>query len=112
MPLRKESSDAYRGIRFMSERIRSQEDFDRLTSMKDKTVLIDFYADWCGPCKMISPVIESIEAERDDVVVGKLNVDENIAIAQAFRVVSIPTVLIYKNGENTGRIVGFQTKED
>lgn len=96
----------------MIEKIKTKEDFDRLTAMKDKTVLIDFYADWCGPCKMISPVIESIEAEWDNVVVGKLNVDENIALAQAFRVVSIPTVLIYKNGENTGRIVGFQTKEE
>lgn len=96
----------------MIEKIKTREDFDRLASMKDKTVLIDFYADWCGPCKMISPVIESIEAERDDIAVGKLNVDENIALAQEFRVVSIPTVLIYKNGENTGRIVGFQTKEE
>lgn len=96
----------------MIEKIKTRDDFDRLTSMKDKTVLIDFYADWCGPCKMISPVIESIEAERDDIAVGKLNVDENIAIAQEFRVVSIPTVLVYKNGENTGRIVGFQSKEE
>ncbi len=96
----------------MAERIKTREAFDKLTAVKDKTVLIDFYADWCGPCKMISPVIESIEAERADVLVGKVNVDELMSLAQEFRIVSIPTVLIYKQGEPADKIIGFVSKEE
>ena len=96
----------------MAERIKTREAFDKLTTVKDKTVLIDFYADWCGPCKMISPVIESIEAERADVLVGKVNVDELMSLAQEFRIVSIPTVLIYKQGKPADKIIGFVSKEE
>lgn len=96
----------------MAERIKTREAFDKLTAVKDKTVLIDFYADWCGPCKMISPVIESIEAERADVLVGKVNVDELMSLAQEFRIVSIPTVLIYKQGELADKIIGFVSREE
>ncbi len=96
----------------MAQKINSREEFDKLIQLKDKTVIIDFYADWCGPCRMISPILEAIEAERGDVLVGKLNVDEHMDIAQEFRVVSIPMVLVYKNGEQTAKIIGYQSREE
>ncbi len=96
----------------MAQKINSREEFDKLIQLKDKTVIIDFYADWCGPCRMISPILEAIEAERGDVLVAKLNVDEHMDIAQEFRVVSIPMVLVYKNGEQTANIIGYQSKEE
>ena len=96
----------------MAERIKTREAFDKLTAVKDKTVLIDFYADWCGPCKMISPVIESIEAEKADVLVGKVNVDEEAALALKYQIMSIPTLVVMKNGVFQNKAIGVQTKEE
>ncbi len=76
------------------------------------TVLVDFYADWCGPCKMIAPIIEEISNERTDIVVGKINVDNETPIAIKYNVTSIPTLIVFKNGQETARIVGFRAKED
>ena len=76
------------------------------------TMLVDFYADWCGPCKMIAPIIEEIAAERDDIKVGKVNVDNDTPIAIKYNVVSIPTLIIFKDGVETDRIVGYRPKED
>ena len=76
----------------------------------DKLVLLDFFADWCGPCRMLGPVIEEIAAERPDVLVGKINVDENPALAEAFGVFSIPTVVVLKNGKPIHQAVGVQPK--
>lgn len=76
------------------------------------TMLVDFYADWCGPCKMIAPIIEEIAAERDDIKVGKVNVDNDTPIAIKYNVVSIPTLIIFKDGVETCRIVGYRPKED
>ena len=67
------------------------ENFEQEVLKSEKTVLVDFYADWCGPCKMMSPVIDEIAEERKDIKVGKLNVDEEMEIAQKFGVMSIPT---------------------
>lgn len=75
------------------------------------TVLVDFYADWCGPCKMIAPIIEEISNERTDISVGKINVDESTEIAIRYRVTSIPTLIIFKDGEEYERIVGYRPKE-
>ena len=74
--------------------------------------LVDFYADWCGPCKMLAPIIEEISAERTDVVVGTINVDETPEIASKYGVMSIPTVIIFKDGEEVTRSVGFRPKQD
>lgn len=75
------------------------------------TALIDFYADWCGPCKMLSPVIEELAREMEpDVLVGKVNVDEVPGIASRFGVMSIPTVVVLKDGEEKQRTVGFTSK--
>lgn len=72
----------------------------------DKPVLIDFYADWCGPCKMVSPIVDEIADERDDVKVCKVNVDEQSDLAMQFGVMSIPTLIVMKNGEEAAREVG------
>ncbi len=76
----------------------------------DKTVLLDFYATWCGPCRMVSPIVDEIAAERADLVVGKINVDEEPELAQAFGVVSIPTLVVLKNGVEVSRRMGAAPK--
>ena len=75
-------------------------------------VLVDFYADWCGPCKMIAPIIEEIADERKDIAVFKLNVDESAAIAIKYNVMSIPTLIVFENGQEKTRIVGLRQKDD
>lgn len=75
-------------------------------------VLVDLYADWCGPCKMLSPVIEQIASEREDILVAKINVDDSPAIAIMYDVKNIPTVIAFVNGEEKGRIIGVKTKEE
>ena len=77
----------------------------------EKTVLLDFWASWCGPCRMVSPVIDKIADERPDIKVGKVNVDEQGELAAKFGVVSIPTLVVLKNGEVVNRSVGARPKE-
>lgn len=77
----------------------------------DKLVLVDFYADWCGPCKMMAPIIDELAGEYEgSVKIGKLNVDDNPDTARQYRVMSIPTIIIYKNGEAVDTIVGVVAK--
>ena len=75
-----------------------------------KPVLVDFYADWCGPCKMLAPVVEQISAESDAFDVVKLNVDDAPDLAARYGVMSIPTLIVFKGGEAAARSVGVQTK--
>ena len=79
---------------------------------KNKLVLIDFWASWCGPCQMVSPVIEQIGEENDSIRVGKVNVDEQGELTMQFRVVSIPTLVVMKGGEEVNRIVGAASKSE
>lgn len=88
----------------------TSENFEKEVLNSDKTTIIDFYADWCGPCKMMSPVIDEIAEENDSVKVGKLNVDEAQDIAVKYNVMSIPTIIIFKNGKEDKRFVGVTGK--
>lgn len=76
----------------------------------EKTVLLDFFADWCGPCRMVAPIIEEIASERGDIIVGKINVDESPELAGEFGVFSIPTLVVLKNGKIAGQSVGARPK--
>ena len=75
-----------------------------------KTVLLDFYADWCGPCRMVAPIVKEIAEEREDILVGKINVDEEQELANAFGVLSIPTLVVLKDGEIASQSSGFRPK--
>ena len=77
----------------------------------DKPVLLDFYADWCGPCRMVSPLVEQIAEENPLYLVGKINVDSEPEIAQAFGIVSIPTLVVLKNGKMAAQSVGAKPKQ-
>ena len=77
----------------------TKENFESLVNQNEKAVLIDFWAPWCGPCQMLGPIIEEIAAERNDIIVGKINVDNEMELARQFRIVSIPTIIVMKNGE-------------
>ena len=87
----------------------TKDNFSKLQS-GDKPLLLDFYADWCGPCRMVSPIIDEIAAERSDIAVGKVNVDNEPELAQQFGVYSIPTLVVIKNGKMTAKVVGARPK--
>ena len=81
------------------------------TAVAVGTVLVDFYADWCGPCKMIAPILEEVAAERTDITVLKVNVDEEPELAAAFSVMSIPFLAVLKDGKIAGSAVGYRPKD-
>jgi len=91
----------------------TSENFDTEVLNSDKPVLVDFWATWCGPCRMIAPVIDEIEAEYGDKIkVGKVNVDDEPEIASNFNIMSIPTLLFFKDGKVAASSVGARPKED
>ena len=88
----------------------TKENFEEEVLKSDKPVLLDFWATWCGPCRMVGPVIEQIAAEHPEIKVGKINVDEQNELAGAFRVMSIPTLVAVKDGKVVNQTVGVQPK--
>ena len=87
----------------------NKNNFEQL-KQSEKPVLIDFYADWCGPCRMVSPIVDEIAEERDDILVAKINVDSEPELAEAFGVISIPMLAVMKNGEVVKQASGARPK--
>ena len=90
----------------------TKDNFESLVNQNEKAVLIDFWAPWCGPCQMVGPIIEEIAAERADIIVGKINVDDEMELARQFRIMSIPTIVVMKNGEKVATSIGYKPKAD
>lgn len=94
----------------MANKVNTQ-NFEELVLKNEKPVLVDFYADWCGPCKMLAPLLEEIAAASDAYEVFKLNVDEAPEIAAQYGVMSIPTLIVFKGGNVSGKTIGVQSKQ-
>lgn len=89
----------------------TKENFQDTVLKSDKLFLLDFYADWCGPCRMVSPILEEIASEREDISVGKVNVDTDGELAGLYSIHSIPTLMVFKNGEAVKKVVGAIPKK-
>lgn len=93
------------------EVIINKDNFESEVLKSDKPVLVDFWATWCGPCAMLSPIIKEIADENPDIKVCKADVDENMELAQQFKISVVPTLLVFKNGEKVNQMVGAESKE-
>ena len=89
----------------------TKDNFQELVLNADRKVLLDFWAPWCGPCRMVSPIVDEIAQERQDILVGKVNVDEEMELAAQFQVMSIPTLAVLKKGQVVNRVVGARPKD-
>ncbi|MFV0636174.1 thioredoxin [Mitsuokella sp.] len=89
----------------------TKDNFESEVLKAEGTVLIDFWATWCGPCRMLSPIVDEVANERTDVKVGKINVDEQPELAQQFGIMSIPTLIVFRNGQKVNESIGLIPKE-
>jgi thioredoxin 1 len=90
----------------------TQDNFQAAVLENKNTVLLDFWASWCGPCKMLAPIVEEIAEEYSDVTLGKINVDEQMELAIQFGIVSIPTLIVYRDGKEVAKSIGYCSKAD
>lgn len=95
----------------MKEIILNEENFDEEVLRSEKPIVVDFWATWCGPCKMMAPILEELADSREDVLVGKVNVDDCPDLASRYGIFSIPTLILFKNGEEADRAVGYRPLE-
>ena len=89
----------------------TKDNYQEVVLNADREVLLDFWAPWCGPCRMVSPIVDEIAGERKDILVGKVNVDEEMELAAQFQVMSIPTLVVLRNGQVVNRVVGARPKD-
>lgn len=97
---------------FMATEKLTQLNFKDKILNSDRVSLVDFYADWCGPCKIVSPIVDELAEEYPNITVGKLNVDQNPELVATYNIMSIPTLIIFKNGKEFARTVGYTSKQD
>lgn len=90
----------------------TQSNFEEEILKAEQTVLVDFWAAWCGPCKMLTPIIDQIADEHPEIKVCKVNIDDEAALAIDYKVMSIPTLMVFKNGKNVNQSIGVQSKAD
>ena len=90
----------------------TKDNFEEKVVNAQGKVLLDFWATWCGPCRMVAPIVEEIAAERSDMVLGKINVDEEMELAMKFGITSIPTLIVIKDGKEAGKLIGYRPKAD
>ena len=90
----------------------TKDNFEHTVLKADKPVLVDFWAEWCGPCQMMGPIVDEVAEERNDIIIGKLNVDTQPEIALRYNVMSIPTLILFENGEEAQKSIGLISKED
>lgn len=90
----------------------NNENFEQEVQNHSGIVLVDFYAEWCGPCKMLSPIVDEIAEERTDIKVGKVNIDESSELAIQHRVMSVPTLIVMRDGKEIARSVGYKAKQE
>ena len=96
----------------MSEVEITKDNFEEVVLKADKKVLLDFWATWCGPCKMIAPYVQQVAEENDHILVGKVNVDEQMELAMQFGITSIPTRVVMEKGQKVAQALGYRPKED
>lgn len=96
----------------MSVKVITADNFDKEVLEESKPVLIDFWAAWCGPCRMISPIVDEIAKEDDSIKVGKINVDEEGKLAEQFGIMTIPTLMVFKDGKAVGTSIGVKSKKE
>lgn len=96
----------------MATTVITKENFQSEVLDAQGTVLIDFWADWCGPCRMLSPIVDEVAEQHSDVKVGKIDIDAQLELANQYGVMSIPTLLVFKNGQKVGESVGLIPKEN
>ena len=96
----------------MKPQVITKENFAAEVLKAEGTVLLDFWASWCGPCRMLSPLVDEVGEEHADVKIGKINIDEETELAQQFNIMSIPTLMVFKNGEKVKESVGLIPKEE